>query len=147
MKKRSIEGGFTLVELLAVLVILGIISIIAIISVSRVIQDATDRAFVANAYALKEAANLYLRSESINDRIPSLISYKTLYEADYLDEMKDPDTDNYLTPTDETYVVASGQTITAVCLQGERRNLCSYQEKNQPIPFNKLSATFLSMNN
>ena len=148
MKKRLRfnEKGLTLIELLAVLVILGIVAAIAIISISRVIQDSKDRAFVANALALKEAANLFLRQESVHDSFPSKITYKMLYDSDYIDEFKDPDTNDYLSPTDQTFVIVKDQKIDAVCLQGTKRNLCSYQGENTPVPFNKLSVELISSN-
>ncbi|MEH7504257.1 type II secretion system protein [Neobacillus drentensis] len=88
--------SLTLIELLAVIAILSIVSTFAVISISRVIQDSKDRAFVGNAFALKESANLFLKSELIHESVPpEVISYQTLYETGFLDEFKDPDTGRY----------------------------------------------------
>ena len=142
------EDGLTLIELLAVILILGIISSIAVISISRVIQDSKDRAFVGNAFALKEAASLFLREELVNEKTPrEIITYQELYEADYLDEFKDPDTGDYLPASSDSYVLVNGSAITAVCLKGNKRNLCSYSGKDTPIPIKDLSAARIKPNN
>lgn len=149
--KRNIfklnEKGLTLIELLAVIAILGIISVIAVISITRVIQDSKDRAFVGNALALKEAGHLFLKTEHINGNSPpNVITYQMLYDSGFLDEFKDPDTEEYLEPSDKTFVVVSGLSITAVCLRGKKRNLCSYQGVNSPVPVNKLSVKLIQNN-
>ncbi|WML40714.1 type II secretion system protein [Neobacillus sp. OS1-2] len=142
------EDGLTLLELLAVIVILGIISTIAFISISRVIQDSKDRAFVGNAFALKEAASLFLREESVNEKAPrEMITYQELVEADYLDEFKDPDTGEYLQASSDSFVLVNGSSITAVCLKGQTRNLCSYSGDDSAIPIKDLTATRIKPNN
>ncbi len=145
--KKLNQAGLTLIELLAVIAILGIVSTIAVISISRVIQDSKDRAFVGNAFALKDAANLYLKEEIINGKVPpSVITYKDLYDSDYLDEFIDPDTKKYLKASADTFVTITDEKITAVCLVGEERNLCSNGGANTPIPFVNLSPELISDN-
>ncbi len=58
---RLNNKGFTLMELLAVIVVLGIIAAIAIPSVLKVIGEMRDRAFIANAWNMKEAADFYIK--------------------------------------------------------------------------------------
>jgi len=141
------QNGLTLIELLAVIAILGILSTIAVISISRVIQDSKDRAFVGNAFALKDAAKLFLKSETINGSVPSnVITYQTLFEAGFLDEFRDPDTGGYPEASDESYVEVTGEKITRICLKGENRNLCIYNGKSSAIPIKEVSVDLILPN-
>lgn len=58
-KKLNEQKGFTLIELLAVMVILGIIAAIAIPSVGKLINHTQDKATVAEAIQIINAAKLY----------------------------------------------------------------------------------------
>jgi type IV pilus assembly protein PilA len=58
-KKLKSEKGFTLIELLAVIVILGIIAAIAIPSIGKLISHTQDKAQVAEAIQIIDAAKLY----------------------------------------------------------------------------------------
>ena len=141
------QKGLTLIELLAVIVILSIVSTISVVSISRVIQDSKDRAFVGNAFALKEAANLFLKSEIIKGSIPpDVITYQTLFETGFIDEFKDPDTGSYPEASDNSFVEVKGAEITHVCLRGEKRNLCTYNGNISAIPIKELSVELILPN-
>lgn len=145
-KTRLNEKGLTLIELLAVIVILGIIAAIGTIAIMNVIQNMKDKAFVGNAYALKEAASFYIRQEIANDRpLPEKLTYKNLVEANFIDEFKDPDTGKYLNPSDDSFIVIEGGNAAAVCLKGTKRSLCSYKG-SEGIPFSELSIEFITKN-
>lgn len=134
----------TLVELLAVIVILGIIASIGVVVMSTVIQTQKDRAFVGNALALKEGASLYIQQETVMSKpIDEFITYEMLHNAGIIDKFKDPDTGNYLDPSKDSYVRTDGRAPVAVCVRGEKRNLCG---KNG-IPMKDLSAELLENNN
>jgi type IV pilus assembly protein PilA len=145
--KRLDQKGLTLIELLAVLVIIGIISTIAVISISRVMADAKDRAFVGNAYALRDAGNLYLKQKILDGNgLTENITYSDLYDSDYIDEIKDPDTGRYLSSSNPSYIQVSGEMITGVCFIGEERNLCTYKGVTGPIPVKDLSVELIQNN-
>lgn len=143
---RLNHKGFTLIEVLAVIVILGIISLIAVISVNNVVQRVKDQAFVGNALALVESAELYIRNEMISgSMLPEKVTYSMLADADFIEPIRDPDTKNLLQPSESTYAVVSGKLITAVCFIGEKRSLC-YSNGNEGIPINKLNPEFITGN-
>jgi len=137
-KARLNEKGLTLIELLAVIVILGVIATIAIIAVTNVIQTMRDKAFIGNALAIKEAASLYIRQE--------LTMENELPENHFIDPFKDPDTGNYLTASEDTYVTINGINVSAVCLIGEKRSLCSVNGIQKPIPIGELTTDHLTKN-
>lgn len=58
LKHLKKEKGFTLVELLAVIVILGIIAAIAVPMIGNVINDSKDKAILADAQTILNAAKL-----------------------------------------------------------------------------------------
>ncbi|MEC1891374.1 hypothetical protein [Cytobacillus firmus] len=68
-----------------------------------------------------------------------------LADADFIDPIRDPDTKNLLQPSESTYAVVSGKSITAVCFIGEKRSLC-YSNGNEGIPINKLDPDFITEN-
>lgn len=147
MKARLNQNGMTLIELLAVIVILGIIASIGVVSISTVIKEQKDRAFVANALALKESVSLYIQQElASGSTLPEKITYKHLYDAMLIEQIKDPDTGEYLEPSDSSYVTLVGKTPTAVCLKGEKRKLCSKNNVEGPIPISELSTDLLTDN-
>jgi type IV pilus assembly protein PilA len=141
------DRGMTLIELLAVLVILGIISAIAITVMTKVIENTRDRAFVANALIMKEAATYYIRQEIAAGHSPKeKITYKELAERQFIDSFKDPDTGNELQPSEESYVEITGTRVIAVCLKGEKRNLCSKNGREAAVPIEELSIDLISQN-
>ncbi|MBN8200716.1 pilus assembly FimT family protein [Bacillus sp. NTK034] len=143
---RLKQKGFTLIEVLAVLIILGIISLIAIIAVNNVIQRVKDQAFVGNAFALKESAELYIKNEMISgSALPEKVTYKRLAEADFIEPIRDPDTKKLLQPSEYTFAVVKGKSITAVCFKGEKRSLC-YSDGNEGIPIYKLDPDLITEN-
>lgn len=141
------DKGMTLIELLAIIVILGIISAIAVTVMTKVIENTKDRAFVANALALKEAATFYIRQEIAEGNNPKeRITYKELADRQFIDSFTDPDTGNYLQPSEESYVEIIGTRVAAVCLKGEKRNLCSKNGLDTAIPIDELSTDLISPN-
>ena len=68
IRRMTNEKGLTLIELLAVIVILGIIAAIAIPAIGGLIDDQKKNAFVANALTMKEAANLFVTKEKLDER-------------------------------------------------------------------------------
>ncbi|MFE8696882.1 type II secretion system protein [Cytobacillus sp. FJAT-53684] len=144
---RLNERGLTLIELLAVIVILGIVASIGIIAITTVIQNMKDRSFIGNALAIKEAASFYIRQEAANDKdLPEQLTYKTLVDNHFIEQIKDPDTGNYITPSDQIYVVINKVSVSAVCLKGEKRSLCSFNGKEQAIPIAELSTDLITVN-
>lgn len=145
MKKwtRLNQRGMTLVELLAVIVILGILASIGIVVMTSVIQTQKDRAFVGNALGLKEGASLYIQQEMVHSKpIPLLITYEMLHHAGIIDQFKDPDTGEFLPPSDKSYVKTDGKAPIAVCVRAEKRNLCG----EDGILFSELSTDLLNTN-
>ncbi|WP_139785579.1 type II secretion system protein [Cytobacillus gottheilii] len=139
LNTRLNEKGLTLIELLAVIVILGIIAAIAVTSIMNVIQKARDQAFVGNAIALKEAADFYIRHElTSGGTLQATVSYKMLEEQRFIDAFKDPHSGEQLEPSDDTYVVITGESATAVCLKGTEKNLCTYKGAENAIPISDL---------
>jgi type IV pilus assembly protein PilA len=145
MKKLN-QKGFTLIEMLAILVILGIVSAIAVVSISRVMADARDRAFVGNAYALRDAANLFLKQKLLDGNTLTEITYSDLYVSDIIDEIKDPDTGSYLSASNPSYILVTGEKVTDVCFIGEERNLCTYKGITGPVPVEDLSVELIEDN-
>ncbi|MFE8703447.1 type II secretion system protein [Cytobacillus sp. FJAT-54145] len=149
MKNRVFnERGLTLIELLAVLVILGIISAIAVVSIVNLVNKSRDQAMVANAIALRDSAIYYVKDQLLNSNVVGTqISYETLYNENFIETIKDPDTGEILNPeTNESYVVVNGETITAVCFKGAERNLCSNDGEEPAIPIAELSTSLITKN-
>lgn len=133
------EKGLTLIELLAVIVILGIVAAIAVVSITNVIQKARDQAFVGNAIALKEAADFYIRHEVTSGRpLQAEVTYKMLEKQQFIEAFKDPHSGDFLEPSDDTYVVITGESASAVCLKGMKKNLCTYNGAENPLPISDL---------
>ncbi|WP_050181220.1 type II secretion system protein [Domibacillus robiginosus] len=137
MKKN--EKGYTLIELLAVVLILGIISAVAVVGIGRLIEQSKERAFVAQALHLKEAAVLFVTNERVErpDTLPGSVTYKELYEKGFVEKMRDPFTDSVLDPDKNgTYIgIHLNGSIRNVCLHGEEKQLCpdtlaDLEEKN-----------------
>ncbi|TDL77347.1 type II secretion system protein [Rhodococcus qingshengii] len=132
MKKliRTNEKGYSLIEVLAVIVILGIIASIGLVAISKVIAVSKDKTFVNNALSVVHAADLYLNDEKMEDKNSvTKITYANLYNLNYINEFHDPYTGEVITPSEETYVDVTGGKISAVCLNGKNRNLCSEIDK------------------
>ena len=100
MKKNK---GFTLIELLAVIIIIGFIAIIAIPSISRYLISSKNSAYLAFEKAMVDAAkNRIIDCETDNGdcNLPSenseeRTSLKSLIEDGYLENMKDPDSQDF----------------------------------------------------
>ena len=141
------ERGLTLIELLAVVVILGIISAIAVISIVNIVNTARDQAIVANSYTLIDSAQFYVSEKRINEETITSVSYKTLFDENYIEKIKDPDTREYLEPiTNDSYVAVEEGIITAVCLIGKKRNLCTVEGAKKPILISELTKERIQSN-
>jgi type IV pilus assembly protein PilA len=143
------DKGMTLVELLAVIVILGIISAIAVVNITQVVQKSKDQAMVSNAMSLSESAKMYLHSMSLSNELsPNKITYRTLYDENYLEMMRDPDTGEILDPeSNESYAIFEGKKITAICLKGSKRSLCPKDDPVGGILLDDLSTDLITANN
>lgn len=146
---RLNNKGFTLMELLAVIVVLGIIAAIAIPSVLKVIGEMRDRAFIANAWNMKEAADFYIKEATTSGAgAKERITYFELVENGYMGTFNDPDTDRELVPSDKSYVTLQNNIAIAVCLKGENRKLCTEEEGvDQAIQYKDLSPSQIVSNN
>lgn len=136
------QKGLTMIELLAVIVILGILSAIAIPLMGNVVQGAKDRAFVANALRMKEAASLNIRAQlEVIDQpsSPKKLSYADLITSGFLEEFKDPDTGEMMPDESPSYIEMandSGNIIYRVFLEGKKRQIGTEQ---QPLPTDTLT--------
>ncbi|MBZ9534690.1 prepilin-type N-terminal cleavage/methylation domain-containing protein [Cytobacillus oceanisediminis] len=149
LKTRLNDKGLTLMELLAVLVILGIIAAIAIPSVLKVIGDMRDRAFIANAWNMKEATDFYIKEATTSGTgAKERITYHELVESGYMGTFNDPDTDRELVPSAKSYVTIQNNIAIAVCLKGENRKLCTEEDGvEQAIQYKGLSPSQIVSNN
>lgn len=139
------QKGYTLIELLATVMILAIIAAIAVIGIGRVIEKSKEQAFAADALALKSAAALYVKDQwARTGAAPENISYALLYEEGMLEPIQDPFTGELLSPSNESYAVANGDKIVAVCLRGQTKALCSHKKGDRviegPVPIAELKA-------
>jgi len=141
------KRGMTLIELLAVLTIIGIVAALAVVAVLELIEKARERAFVADAYAMYEAARLYVGAEKVEflpARSSAVLSYGELVENGLLHPLDDPFTGRRLPPeTNSSYVLVTkqddGTLAYAVCLKGETKQLCTYGGREEPIPVDALA--------
>ncbi|MBA2871620.1 type IV pilus assembly protein PilA [Anoxybacillus calidus] len=118
MLKRFVknERGLTLIELLAVIVILGIIAAIAIPSISNIIDGTRDKAKVAEAIQIINAAKL------AHAEHPDQVKWK--YNADttngyaalraYLDKVKDNNFEVLYDSSTKTYSIKAHEAYGAV---------------------------------
>ncbi|OCA92972.1 hypothetical protein A8F95_01425 [Bacillus wudalianchiensis] len=119
------EKGYTLIELLAVVVILAIIAAIAVLSMSRLIEQSKEKAFVANAHALKSAADLFIKDKTAREEpVASKITYLFLYNEGMIEAFSDPFTQTQLEPSTDSFVLTDGKRVTGVCLKGHEKKLC-----------------------
>jgi prepilin-type N-terminal cleavage/methylation domain-containing protein len=139
--------GMTLVELLAVIVIFGIVSSIAVVAVLQLIEKSKERAFVSDAYALYEAARLYVGAEKVEflpARSSATLTYRQLVEEGMLHPLQDPFTGNVLpAETNPSYVLITkgedGSLNYSICLKGETKQLCTYSDTSPEVPVEVLS--------
>lgn len=96
MTKKNIlrnEKGLTLIELLAVIVILGIIAAIAIPSIGGIIKNTKEKAHLANAQLIIDAARYSITNDPPS--VTTTFKLKDLVDGGYLDVApKDPESDN-----------------------------------------------------
>ncbi|WP_187442633.1 prepilin-type N-terminal cleavage/methylation domain-containing protein [Rossellomorea vietnamensis] len=142
------QKGLTLVELLAVIVIMGIIGMIAVLAIGQIIEKSKHQAFVANAHTLKDAATLYAKESLLHDNELTEISYKTLYENNMIEKIRDPFTKNLLDPEDNgTFVVVNKESIVSICFIGETKKLCGKDGENfTPVLMKDLNESLISSN-
>jgi len=136
-------------ELLAVIVIIGIIAAIAVPSVLKVIGDMRDKAFIANAWNMKEATEFYIKEATTSGTgAKEKVTYLELVESGYMESFHDPDTDEELIPTDNSYVTIFNNVAIAVCLKGTERKLCTEEEGiEKGIQYRDLSSSQIVSNN
>jgi prepilin-type N-terminal cleavage/methylation domain-containing protein len=139
--------GMTLVELLAVIVIFAIVSSIAVVAVLQLIEKSKERAFVSDAYALYEAARMYVGAEKVEflpTRSSAALTYRQLVEEGMLHPLQDPFTGNVLpAETNPSYVLITkgedGSLHYSICLKGETKQLCTYSDTSPEVPVEALS--------
>ncbi|WP_173106992.1 prepilin-type N-terminal cleavage/methylation domain-containing protein [Bacillus sp. KH172YL63] len=141
------EKGYTLVELLAVIVILGIIAVIAILAINNIIDKSKKQAFVANALTMKSSAQYYAKDAVLQEKSINKITYKELVDANLIEPILDPHSKTVLSPDDNSYVLADGESVISICLVGDEYNLCSNEEGDkEEIPFSTLTIQSLRKN-
>lgn len=127
------DRGMTLVEVLVVIIILGILSLVVVVGFSTVIQQARDKAFVANASMLKDAARNYY--SSMNIEVTTDVTYDTLKKTGFVEPFKDPYTNTMMPDGGYNSFVrierTENRTNYYVCYVGETKMICS--EDDEPI--------------
>lgn len=86
MKKKLMDKGFSLVELLAAIVVLGLLSTIAIIGVNSVTKNAEKKYYDSQENAILMAAQSYTQDN--RNALPKTIGSKTKVKLDTLQERK-----------------------------------------------------------
>ncbi len=143
--------GMTLIELLVVVVILGILATIAVIGFGTIIDQSKDRAFVANAYTFKEAAEKYYLSSGsfTTEGNPDPFSYGTLVGSGFLERFKDPYTNNLMPvngfDSQVSIVKENGNLTYYICYIGETRKLCG--DDGTGIVFEDISTNVIKPKN
>ncbi len=111
------KKGFTLIELLAVIVVLAIILVIAIPNVMKIITQSKLDVYARNEELLIEATRSYLTQNgiSLNSGESLTVNYTTLKTNNFIEPIKDLDSDNectqskvYITNTSGTYIYKAG---------------------------------------
>ncbi len=102
------KKGFSLVELLAVIAIMGILSGICILAVTRYISNSKKKTYKNFEENLRGAAVNYLSSHTELSTVSGgvTLTYSTLVEGQYLEELKDPG--NQSKKCDASYVKVTG---------------------------------------
>ncbi|RKQ84720.1 type II secretion system protein [Brockia lithotrophica] len=86
---RRKDGGFTLLELLAVLVILAVIIAIAVPLIGNIIERSKQEATINTAGQIAEAARLYIISEENGQLANKTVDVATLVNSGYLTQPYD----------------------------------------------------------
>ena len=81
-EKLSHEGGFTLLELMAVVVILGILVSVAVPSFTGIIQNANEQVCKTNRLQLEKMYNIYLLQEGIQHTDQMFVNYLHVYDEE-----------------------------------------------------------------
>ncbi|MFS0780751.1 prepilin-type N-terminal cleavage/methylation domain-containing protein [Bacillus sp. 1P06AnD] len=130
--KAMDEKGLTLIEVVAVVAVLAILAGIAVPTFLKTIDGMRKQAYVANAIALKDAATFYVKDLLVHEEeIPVEITYEMLLSHGYIEGIKDPDSRKMWEITNASYLTTEGETVSHVCLQGDKRKLCG---KNGETP-------------
>ena len=105
MKRNMLKRkkGFTLIEVLSVIIIIGIIVLIAVPTVSDYLNSSRDTTYHTFEHSMEEAAKNRVIScitDNLNCPLPEdeemqKLYLDTLIEEGYLDNMKDPDSNNF----------------------------------------------------
>lgn len=100
IKRKKNSGGFTLIEIIAVVIIIGILAIVTVPSVSRYIANTRKTAYSSHEESMKRAAESYtiecLDGTNPNCLLPDRGTKQKLYlnelvDKGYLDNLKSTD--------------------------------------------------------
>lgn len=86
-EKIKAEGGFTLIELMAVLAILAIIAIIAVPAIGSIMKNAETKADTADVEMIEKAAGIaYVAQGGVPSKVPAAgYTVQSLVTGGYLD--------------------------------------------------------------